>query len=356
MTYGYLDTNYIDFPPNIDVNYVRGLQTPRGVSFAQVLQQIDSRLRAASTSADSLVAILSRFVTTPTADGSTPTSFALEEENEYGLPRPEFAEKRAHMLPFRRYAKSMAFTEDGLEEMTEAEVLRQVENFAATFTRGLRVNVLTRLFSDAEVYVDRKTTGLSPGFAGSGTGENVFAGTYPDGTVLPGGYTHYYRDTAANRQAVILSARDRLKKWYSGPFDLIASQVEIDAISALPLFVKAESSLILRAQGAAAANVDSTQYVGVLGDDIRVRVGLNELGASPNIALFKSFGNFDARNPLAIRYDERFGRGVTIRFRSLYPLDQSVMRQRYGVGVGERTAAALIRIDAAGAYVAPAIA
>lgn len=358
MPYGVLDTTNIDFPPNIDVTYVRGLTTPRGVSFATVLAQIDARLRAASAAVDPLVADLVSYTTNPTADGSTPTAFDLEEETEYGLPRPEQAPKRAHMLPFRRYAKSMGFTEQGLEEMTQAELLRQVDNFLATFQRGLVLNVLRRLFSDAEVYVDRKTTSTSPGFAGSGTGDNAFAGTYPDGTALPGGYSHYYRDTVANRAVAIRAARDRLKKWHPGPYDLIGSQSEIDAIVALGEaggFVKATSDLILRAQGAAAANVNADTYVGVLFDDIRVRVGRNELGTEPNWAVYKTFGPFDARNPLAIRYDEGFGRGIDVRFRSLFPLDQSVMRQRYGVGVANRTAAALGRMAASGPYVAPVI-
>lgn len=355
MPYGILDTKYIDLPANIDATYLRGLTTQRGVSFADVLTQLDARMAALNSVVDPLVASLISFTTEADVDATTPTAFALEEENEYGLPRPELAEPRKHMLPLRRYAKSLGFTEDGLEQMTLETLLNQFDSMAETFSRGGRIKVLERLFSDAEVRIDRNSTAVSPGFAGSGTNENAFTGTYPDGTALPGGYTHYYRDTTANRAAVIKSARNRLKKWYPGPYDLIASQAEVDAIAALDDFVHAESDLILRAQGAAAANVPADQFLGVYDKDIRVYHGLNELGTEPNIAIFKTFGTLNSQNPLAWRYDENFGRGAVIRSRSLYPLDQAVIRQRFGIGVRNRTAAVLIRVAASGDYVAPTV-
>lgn len=356
MAYGYLDTKFIDLPANIDATYLRGLTTARGVSFATVLTQLDARLASLNSVADPLVAQLISYTTEAQVDGTTPSMFALEEENEYGMPRPELAEARAHMLPIRRYVKSLGFTEDGLEQMTLATLLNQFDSVAATFIRGARVKALERLFSDAEVRIDRNSTATSPGMAGSGTGGNVFSGTYPDGTALPGGYTHYYRDEAADLAVVIKAARDRLKRWHAPPYDLIASQTQIDLIAALADFVGAESPLILRAQGVAAANVAADEYIGVYDQDIRVRHGLLELGTEPNIAVFKTYGDFSAQNPLVWRYDEAFGRGAVIRSRSLYPLDQAVIRQRFGVGVRDRTAAALIRIDAAGNYVAPTIA
>lgn len=357
MPRGYLDTTRIDFPIGVDEAYIRGLENERGVSWERVLQLIDTRLQAASRIADPLVAAIARFTTEAAITPPSVNQFELEEENEYGVPRPELTEPpRGHMLPFRRYAKAIGFTEEGLEEITEAEVLRQIDTFLNTFVRGLTLKVLRRFTSGAEEYVDRKTNGLSPGFAGSGTGDLIFQGTYPDGTALPGGYTHYYRDTAANLEALLHSMRARLARWHAGPFDLVGSELEIAAVAALGDFTKATSDLILRAQGVAAANVDNSRYVGVFGDDVRVWIGRLEFGTEPNLAMFKTYGDFNVRNPIAIRYDAGFGRGIDIRYRAMYPLANAFMRQRYGVGVNDRTAAALARIDAAGNYVAPAIA
>lgn len=355
MTRGIMDTTWIDFPPNVDQNYVAGLQNARGVSFQRVLQIIDQRLAAFAATADPLVAALVSFTTESVAEGSTTSAFDLEEETEYGLPRPELAEQRAHMLPFRRYAKALGFTEEGLFEATEAQITRQVDNMLTTFTRGRMLHVLRRLFDDADHYVDRNTTAISPGFAGASSGDNAFTGTYPDGTALPGGYTHYYRDELADSDVAIASMLAQIKRWHPGPFDLIGSQAAIDQIITETGFVDAGSALVRPAQGEAEALVDSSRYVGVMNKEIRVWAPRLELGSTAHFAVFKTYGNFDARNPLSIRYDPRFGRGVEIRYRSFFPLDQAVMRARWGVGVNDRTAAALGYLAAAGAYVAPTI-
>lgn len=355
MVRGILDTTWIDFPPNIDQNYVRSLTNARGVSFQRVLQLIDQRLGAFASTADPLVAALTSFTTEAVADGSTLTLFDLEEETEYGLPRPEMGVQRAHMLPFRRYAKALGFTEEGLFEATEAQITRQIDNMLATFNRGRLLKVLQRLFDDADHYVDRNTTTISPGFAGASTGDNAFTGTYADGTALPGGYTHYYRDETTDSDVAAASMLAQLKRWHAGPFDLIGSQAAIDLIAGETGFVDAGSALIRPASGEAEALVDSSKYVGVFLKEIRVWMPRLELGSTPHFAIFKTYGNFDSRNPLAIRYDPRFGRGVDVKYRSFFPLDGAVMRARFGVGVQDRTAATLAYLAASGSYTAPTI-
>lgn len=355
MVRGIMDTTWIDFPPNLDQNYIASLTNARGVSFATVLSEIESRLAAFAGSADPLIAALATFTTEAASDGTTTTVFDLEEETEYGLPRPELGEQRAHMLPFRRYAKALGFTEEGLWESTLPQITRQIDNMLNTFTRGRLLKVLLRLFDDADHYVDRNTTTVSPGFAGASTGDNAFTGTYPDGTALPGGYTHYYRDEVADIDVVLAAALARIERWHPFPYDLILSSAALDLLTAESLFVDAGSALVRPAQGDAEALVDSDRYVGVYNKKIRVWHSRLELGSTNHMALFKTYGDFDERNALAIRYDARFGRGVEVRYRSFFPLDQAVMRARFGVGVNDRTAAVLMLLDAAGGYVAPTI-
>jgi len=357
MPRGYLDTTHLDFPPNVDEAYVRGLQNERGMSWETALQTIDTRIQAASRVVDPLVASLVYFTPEAVVDSPFASMFDLEEEDEYGLARPEVAEPpRGQMLPMRRFRKALGLTEEKLEEITEAELVRQIDAFLLTFTRGLTLQVFRRLTSAAEEYVDRKTSAVSPGFAGSGTGDNVFAGTYPDGTALAGGYTHYYRAATADLATTLGTMRDQLARWHAGPYDLIGSAAQIAAVMALTGFTKATSDLILRAQGVAAANVDAARYVGVYGDDIRVWIGRLEWGSSANLTMFKTYGDFNPRNPLAIRYDERFGRDIDIQYRAFYPLANAFMRRRYGIGVSDRTAATNLYVAGSGSYTAPTIA
>jgi hypothetical protein len=355
MPRGFLDTKFIDLPANIDANYLRGLVTARGISFASLLTQLDARLRAINAAVDPLVSQLFSYTTEASTDDSMPTQFLLEEENEYGLPRPEIAERQAHMLPLRRYAKSLAFTEDFLEQALQQTIINQFDSMAGTFVRGIKMKTLERLTSVAEVRVDRGTTATSPGFAGSGTGASIFTGTYPNGAALAGSYTLYYRDTSANLAVAIKAARDELKKWWPGPYDLITSSTQLALIAALTDFVRTTPGLVNPATGVATTPLDPVTYAGVYDGDIRVRIAQMEYGTEPNITIFKTFGAFSQQNPLVYRYDPDFGRGVVIRSRELYPLDQAVMRLRFGIGVKNRVAAANIRIGASGGYVAPVI-
>jgi hypothetical protein len=258
------------------------------------------------------------------------------------------------MLPLRKYDSSVMLTEEGLESMSLNRILLNVDSMILGAKTRHRREVLRRLTSDAEIRVDKKTTVTSPGFAGSGTGDNVFSGNYPDGTALPNSYTLYFRVASGSLSAGLKAAVAELRRWQVGPFDLIGPQAQIDAIVALgaPDFIAAGSELIRQGSGTAEAQVDPNQYVGVFDKDVRVRKPILDY-SDANITIYKSFGNLNPRNPLAWRYDEQRGRGAFVRSRSLYPLDQAVLLQYFGIGVNNRTAVANIRVAGSGGYVAP---
>jgi hypothetical protein len=362
MPFGYLDTQYIDFPAGVDATYLASLRTRAGVDFARVMREIDSRLGALNRTLDPLVASLITPTTEAWADSSGAPALEVDERGEYTLARPQLVEGAAHMLPIRGYDVSLGFTEDGLEGMSLHRILLNVDSLLAGFRRLYRRQALKRLFSDAEVRVAPTTTDTSPGFAGSGTGENVFSRPFPDGQALPGGYTHYLAANTSNAGALattLKTARDRMRRWHSGPYDLIAPSDVLPLIEAITgdgpsdSFVSAGSALVRPALGEAEARVDSAQYVGVLFGDIRVQMGIEDTQA-PNLALFKSYGALDPRNPLAWRYEEKKGRNAVLRYRSLYPLDQAVVKQDFGIGVNDRTGAVLIHAAAgATSYVSP---
>jgi hypothetical protein len=359
MPFGYLDTTYIDFPAGVDVAYLQGLRTRAGVDFPRLLREIDGRLAALNTGIDPLVAMLITPTTEEYAETSAPSAFEVDERGEYTLARPQLAEGGAHMLPLRGYDVSVGFTEDGLESMSLDNILTNVESMFLGFRRLYRRLTLSRLFSDAEIRVAAKTIVTSPGFAGSGTGNNVFARTsYPDGTPLPSPYSHYYRVATADLATGIRAGRDRLRKWHKGPFDLIAPSAQISAITAISAtnpqdgFVSAGSALIRQGTGASEATVDATTYLGVLFGDIRVHMEIDDF-SSANIGLFKTYGALSPQNPLAWRYDRLKGRGAALRYRDLYPLANAVLKQDLGIGTNDRTAAALISVAASGNYTPP---
>jgi hypothetical protein len=281
------------------------------------------------------------------------------KRTEYDPSRPQMVVQRGHMLAIDGYDLSLGVTEDGLEAISMDAFMDNVRAMRDGWEAHFRRSVLLRLFDPAEIPVDRGQTATSPGFAGSGTGNNQFVGTMPDGTIInPATYTHYLRDTTANRAAVIKAARNLIKKWYAGPYDLIGSQTAIDAIVALGAaggFVTTGSALIRPADNVATTvGLNPDDYVGVFDNDIRVRQALVDIQGDYAV-VFKSFGVQNRNNPLVMRYDPLKGPNVILRSREMFPLANAISKWDYGINVNNRIAAAPILFAASGSYVAPTI-
>lgn len=359
MPFGILDTQYIDFPGNVDVQYITGLQARSGTSFTEILQEIDSRISSFNATIDPLVASLINPTEKVTARTGDPTAFEVTERGEYTLARPQFAKGGGHMLPIRGYDVSLEFTEDGLQAMPEDDIFLNVDSVLLGFRQNHRRQVLFRLFSPAEVKVDKQTTVTSPGFAGSGTGDNVYTGSYPNGQPLEGGFTmYYYADTAGGATAAVEAMLDAaLLRWKKVNGNVIPDLIPSDGLLALvkasTKFVESTSSLIRAASGSAEALVDSDTYAGVYDGKLRIRHGLEDISTNHGAMVARSTG-ISPSNILDWRYDPLKGRNAWLRYRSFFPLDQAVMLQDFGVGVRNRLGAILLyAADGASAYVAP---
>ncbi len=355
MAFGLIDTSYIDFPSNVDATYLRGLQLRSGLNFTDFASRLDAALGAVNTGVDPLMAaLLAPRTTTEFAFGGRSSGMRVSKGSQYTMARPQQVERTAHMLAIDDLEISLGFTEDGLQEISLDNFQANVDALREALERAARADTINRLFSAVEIPVGKGTAATSPGFAGSGTGGNVFAATYPDGTALPGGYSHYYRDINANRAAVVKSARNRLQKWARGPFDIIGSQVSIDALVALADFIPAGSPLIRMGATSNEALVDPIQFLGVYDKNIRVWMPLTDF-TEDVYAIFKTYGTLAANNPLVWRYDTLRGPDAYVRSRELFPLALSEAKWRYGVNVQNRVAAALITIAASGAYTPPVL-
>lgn len=362
MPFGIFDTEYIDLPAAIDQNYLASLETADGTSFETVLGEIDTRLGVFNGISDSLMAALGYETQEVFIEYLQAVAFDVQEAGEYSMARLQRGEASGGWnLPVRKWDVAVGWTEDGLREQRLSSILNTLDGVLLGLRVRRRREFMRRLFSDIEVPVEYgRTTSTSPGFAGSGTGLNVYSRPFPNGTALPGGYTHYVRTDSAGLDAALLAARDKLlKAGHPAPFDLIAPQAQIDAIKLSPYFVKAGSPLIRAAPASAEALVNADLYVGVFGDLIQVRTAIDDF-TQANIAVFKTYGNLDPRNPVAIRYPTtpglpNGGQSAYLRSRQFYPLAAADAVSRWGVGVGNRTAAVLLFVNASGAYVPPTI-
>lgn len=359
MAFGYLDTEFIDFPPGIDAAYLRSLTTASGLEVPEMLRIVDAELRAVNEGIDELVATM---MAPRTAEVFTTASrgdrMTARRRTEYDTARPQYVERRGHMLSIDGFDIALGVTEDGLQEISLEAFRDQARAMREGWEATYRQEALIRLFDPASISVDANTAVTSPGFAGSGTGDNVFSGTFPDGGVIDTGtYTHYFRDEAADRALVVKTARNVIKRWFPGPFTLVGSQTFIDALVALGAaggFVSAGSELIRQASDVAEATVSAADFVGVFDGDIMVRQPIRDITAD-YAAVYKSFGSLNRNNPLIMRYNPIKGPNVVLRSREMFPLANAISKADFGMNVNNRVAASLIKVAASGAYDAPTI-
>jgi hypothetical protein len=364
MPFGFADTTFLDLPLGIDVQYMDSLRNASGTTFTELLTSLDGRLgEYNSVAGDSFLTSLFYPTTERTREVEFPGTFEVGPGGEYGLARAQFIEDLpAYMLPVKKWDVAMGWTEDGLRKMSTSKINRTFDAALRGMRRRRRLELLRRLFSNAEMRIPGSTN-TSPGFAGSCSGYNVYVTPMPDGTALAGGYTHYIRADTAGLPAAILTARDLLKnQGLDAPYDVAATTAALPTITGNATYmVKTGSALVRSDPNEPEALVDAVTYSGVFDNDVRVRrAAITDVPGS-YVVVYKTYGPLDERNPLALVFpddDEQIpngGRAAYLRSRSLFPLAQAEILHWYGAGVWNRVNAVLIYVNASGGYVNPTI-
>lgn len=370
--FGILDTEHVDLPRNVDLEYLQTLENRSGESFADVIAEIDARLAAANRYVDPDMAAL---MAPPTDEVfvDDPVSGVIEwrRHTEKAPARPGVVEgPGGHNLALESWDNSLGWTEEGLEESTTRQITAHVEAVMVGLRRRHRREFLRRLFGNHEQKVDKRTTATSPGFAGSGTGENVFnPGVFPDGYALPGAYSHYFRTTSdpTAMRTAIKTAKRYLNKWLGqGNWEIWPNVAAAGILAGLVGdatvgeekffgFVAASAPLIIPSPNDPRAQVDPAIHLGVLDGDIRMRKPFEDFGFA-YFAIYRTNGNFAEGNPMIWRFDALRGRGAFLRSRASFPLAQAIMLQWFGMNINNRVAAAIFQIVAgAGVYTPPVI-
>lgn len=352
MTFGYIDTTNIDFAVGQTESRLRNMQNRLGISFAEFYNRLDGALSALNANTDPLVSALIAPTDQDRVNTGVSGNKVWQRGGEYTITRPQHSKPSGHLLPIYPWEMTLGVTAEALETMTLDRFTGEVAATVQSIARGQKADVLERLFLDTEFVLDNDGVGASPGFAGSGTGTNVYSGATPPGVTTLNLYARV--TTGANAAAQVATFQTYLNYFHGpGPLDLVTSSAGITEVTAMTGFVEAGSPLVRLAAGSEEAIVDSTQYIGVLNGNIRVRHADPQLTGNV-LAIFKTYGSEDSRNPLAWRYSDIWGRGAYVKERDLYPLANAVIRQHYGIGVNTRVGAALIAVAASGTYAANA--
>lgn len=357
MPFGYADTKFVHFPEGQTEQRVRGLQNRLGINYLEFVRRVDAAMSALNRQ-DPLIGELTADTTNDRVTTLRSVPKVWQRGAEYTPGRPQRGGAGGgYSLPLYNYEIDLGFTDRGLMTMPTEVFTEELRTTVQAVAKGRRADVLHRLFFPGEVPLDDDGVGASPGFIGSGTGTNVFEGSYPNGIVVPANHTHYHQaaNTDGDIDAALKLMLSKMQKWYTGPFDLIGSPDFIDRIQVATMraddrFVSAGSSLIRPAEAQTQALVDANRYIGVYAGHIRVREADFQIGGMA-CAIIKP-----GVKQLSWRYDPLFGREAYVDDRQLTPLVEAMIMQTYGVGVGERTSATLLSVGGtAGVYAAPPI-
>ncbi len=353
MAFGLIDTQYIDFAEGQTDARLRSLQNRLGINFTEFVNRVDSAVGAINTP-DPLVSALTYRTDQDLVQGQFGSSRVFGRQAEYTVARPQRGAGRGHSIPFYFNEIGLGFTRRALELISLTQFENELRDTVQAVRRGVRADVLERLYDPDEFPLDDDGNGASPGFAGSGTGANAFVGTLPGGAQTDASYTHYGFTTQANLATAIDTFLGRVRNFHPAPYDLIGSPDAIAMVMELAGFVPSGSALVRPGIGTAEALVDPNQYVGVYDGVLRVRSGDYQIDGDA-IAIVKTYGDNNLAYPLAWRFDPGFGEGAYVEDRQLYPLAEALVQMHYGVGANRRTGAALISIGAETAYTPPAI-
>lgn len=352
--FGYLDTQFIDFAEGQSASRLADLKNRLGYTFADFIRALDGAVGSLNNANDPLIAALTYRSEEDTVSQDGANGKVMTRGAEYTAPRPQRGVGGGWLLPLYRSWIGLGFTRERLQTITPGQFQREVAQTVQAFQRGQRADVLERLFDSGEWPLDDDGNGASPGFAGSGSGTNAYGGPNPPG--VSSGFTLYASTTSANLGSALKTFIGYLKTYAAGPFDLIGPESAIAAVTALPDFIAAGSPLIRPAQGTAEALVDANSYLGVYNGIVRVHMAEAQLSGANTLAIYKTYGPNDNRNPLAWRTSPIFGANAFVEDRTLFPLAEAILLQHYGLGVRNRVGAACLTIQASGSYTAPTVA
>ena len=180
MAFGYLDSQNIDFATGQTESRLRNMQNRLGINFVEFINRVDGAVSAVNDRSG-LVADLTYLTSEDRKIGPYGASKVFQQSAEYSPPRPQKGSGSGWLLPLYENDIALGFTKKALDVMQIAQFEGELSTTVQAIQRGQRADVLTRLFSDAEEDLDNDGVGATPGFAGSGTGSNVYGGPTPPG-------------------------------------------------------------------------------------------------------------------------------------------------------------------------------
>jgi hypothetical protein len=351
-------------PTGWDAGELVKFQLADGTTYEALINDIAAALSILNTGLIAESPYAGLFSTTTEAgleyrDGTSVTR--MDERTEYTPADPRRAPTIGHMLPLRSYDRALGWTFDFLRKARSAQLESDISAALYDVRDNFERQLLRRFFSDAELAIG--SAGYDVPFI-KGAGTVQFTPPPFNGQTFTTTHSHFERRAAGDHAPALNAAAKSL--WEHGimaPYDGIVPFADVATYTALAKFIRPDRGVqyiqVSSGQSLAVAPI-AEPYIGMFETDY----GLIRLWATPRVptnylAVYRSYGANDPRNPLKVRFSADMGVGAVLmrgENRRTYPLENATILHEFGVGVADRLAAYLVYFAAAGGYTSPTIA
>lgn len=354
MTFQAHDLKYVALPVGWDAAYLENYRMSDGISFAQVVGDINAALNLFNAEQPWYANFTT--ITDEVAVEYPQGNLETEPHSEYTPPKPQRTDFTGHMLPVLERDLGFRFTRDffvkGRMSRVDGSIRAGLDAFRQ-YREQLIVRRALRRTDDSGESNGLGSSGLSPGFAttAASTGVDYIPPRWGGETFL-NTHEHYLSYAAASLATGLKAMSNHLREHgHQPPFECWISTEDEATVGALTDFVDIQPTTVIYDATTTQtigvpAGMTAPRYIGSI-YEMYVRV----VPRVPQYYYFaaKPHGSGDPRNPFRVRFDPRWGpEGVLfIADKQSYPLDDAFLFEAKGVGVGEdRTNGVAMFIDA----------
>lgn len=361
-TLGPNDLKQYAIPTSWDASKLMSIRLESGETYDQFISDVSAGLsmKNAELLSNPLYAGLISLTTDASLEYPVGNSNGFEEATEYGRPDPKRAGTTGHMLPLIEYDRGFSWTWMFLKKARRAQLDADIASGMKDVQDIWEKKILTRLFKST---YDSVGTGKSMPLADAGTADSTYIPMHnlSRAAAFTSSHDHIHHLNGITQANLETAVANIWQHGHDAPYTLLISAADISSwtnTTNVTGWIPKSDSLIRYGNTQDLANV-AAGYIGAVDTKYGAcQVWANGRLPTTNWSVYKSYGPLDARNPLRVRYNPRFGVGAVLlagdHIRD-FPLENAILWMEFGVGVADRVAATAYQNNNS-AYADPTIA
>lgn len=347
-TLGPNDLKQVSLPTYWDASKLVQLALASGESYDQLLAEVNTVLEVVNANllADPLISSLAYLTEEAQVEYGIGASSGYKPHTEYGRGDEQHGAVGGHMLPVKMYDNPLGFTQDWLRKARRSQFVREIQRIATDTVNIFQKTALEVAFKSTYTAVG---SGRSMPWADGGTADSDYVPMSVPGRGGDFAYTHNHivplsGITQANVETV---AANLYEHGYDAPFNIEASFADRSSWNNTTNLTGFLANVIEGIRYGSTSDIvalDPT-FIGTITTAVgRVDVRLNGRIPTGYWMMYKSFGNYDIRNPMAIRYQTDFGFGAKLKGGDslLNPMLKALVEFEFGFGVSDRVGAVVV--------------